>query len=67
MGYSRFMLIKCFAQSFILTILIAVVFVSPSYAGEGAPEIPAGFGPILITGIAFSSIALKSYFDKKDK
>ena len=53
-------------QLLFLTLTIIFFFTSPSYAGApiGAPEIPAGFSPLILTGIIFSAIAFKGYLKK---
>ena len=60
------MLTKYFIQPIFLVLVIAILLMSPSYAGS-APEIPAGFGPLVLSGIIFSSVAIKAYFDTRNK
>lgn len=51
-------------NSILLIVLFSILLISPSYAGAGAPEIPAGFGPIIISGIVLTAIALKRFKEK---
>lgn len=49
----------------LMAIIIEVLNSSVSFAGDApAPEIPAGFGPAIASGVAFSIAAVKNYFNK---
>lgn len=51
---------KIITNSILLVIVIIFTTLSPSWAVEEAPEIPTGFGPIIINGIVLSIAAIKS-------
>ena len=61
------MQIKIFFNSVLLAILFSLLLISPSSAVEGAPEIPAGFGPIVVSGIVLSIATVKSFIEKNLK
>lgn len=47
------------------SVMILCLFIAPAFATEGAPEIPTGIGPLVVSGIVMSIAAIKSYINKK--
>lgn len=52
-------------KSLIIAVTFSIFLTYPSYAGTVAPEIPSGFGPIFISGIALAVAAIKNIKEKK--
>ena len=52
---------------FWIIILFTAILINPSYAVEEAPEIPAGFGPVIVSGLMLSITAIKSFMEKNSK
>ncbi len=61
------MKVKKIIDLIVVILLFVIIIVAPSYATEGAPEIPAGFGPIVVSGIVLSVVTIKSFREKNLK
>lgn len=49
--------------SFLLVGLVLLAI--PAHASASTPEIPAGFGPIVVSGIALATSAIKGFRNKE--
>jgi hypothetical protein len=58
------MKLKSLLNSSLLALIIINILAIPSYASGAAPEIPAGFGPMIVTGIVLATTAFKSFINK---